>query len=88
MNTYKWTCKGCETPNIFNHDPDEEGQVALSCVKCGTPGVFEPKERVVLHYERGEPFPTGLDYCSTSVYPGQLMDSSYSIPSRPWHRDG
>ena len=76
MNTYKWTCKACETPNIFIHDPDVEGQVALNCKQCGAAGQFE-KGTVSLHYEKGEPFPNGLmSTCSTS-----LMSSDTFIPN-------
>ena len=68
MNTYEWICKACDTPNALVHDPDDEKQIALSCLKCGSPGLFEPKTKTILHYEKGEPFPTGRTaVCSTGV---------------------
>ena len=48
MNTYKWTCKACETPNVLVHNPLSQAQVALNCLKCGHPGVFEPLRMAVV----------------------------------------
>lgn len=86
MNTYKWVCKGCDSPNILVHDPETPGQMSLNCDNCGTAGTFEPKDKTVtLHYEKGEPFPTGLriDTCSTAFYHTnpQVLDSSKELVS-------
>ena len=72
MKTYKWTCLGCETPNVFVHNQEKEGQVALSCMKCGTPGKFE-KETVLQQYNRRG----NWDVCSTEVM--GVLDSATFI---------
>jgi hypothetical protein len=72
MNTYKWVCKGCETPNIFVHDPEEPGQVALNCKQCGSAGeLVEEEERIVVRQ-------VGYaDYASTEAY-----NPHYGSPDR------
>jgi hypothetical protein len=69
VNSYKWTCLACKTPNIFVHDDSKEGQVYLSCVQCGEPGVFQPEDptRIVMQ----PAYPS----ISTDAH---LMDSSMS----------
>lgn len=65
MRTYKWTCLACKSPNILVHDESKVGQIALNCDNCGEAGQFEARDGKVLHYEKGEPFPTG--WASTSM---------------------
>ena len=74
MNSYQWTCPACQTPNALFVDNTTPGQVALNCKQCGEPGLFEKDTGSVLHYELGEPFPTGMSTCSTS-----LMSSETSL---------
>ena len=73
MNTYKWTCLACSTPNILVHDTSKEGQVHLSCQQCGEPGVFEPHAQVVRMSQHDI-----MAVCSTSMQDA-LIDSAQSI---------
>ena len=89
MNTYRWTCLACKTPNILAHDETIEGQVGLNCTQCGEPGVFEPDDMRI----RVSPgFPGAyVDVISTNM--PAMMDSAqgidYASPKRiakiPYH---
>lgn len=83
MNTYRWTCLACKSPNVLVHDESKEGQIALNCKQCGEPGVFEPEEQRI----RMSPgFPeayTHVNTCSTEHYnPVQPIEIDYADPSR------
>ena len=74
MNSYKWTCKGCETPNVFVHDPEEPGQISLSCNKCGTPGILVKEDERVVVRQVGY-----VDTCSTDFFPNTALLSSSEV---------
>lgn len=65
MKTYKWTCIGCDSPNIVCHDANKEGQIALNCHNCGTPGKFPERKENVVDYSD----PVATSYASIgSIY--------------------
>lgn len=70
MNTYRWTCLACKSPNVLVHDESKEGHIALNCKQCGEPGVFEPEGKTVLM--QGYP-----GYASTEM--SAVVDSAVSI---------
>ena len=76
MNTYKWTCKGCETPNVLVHDFEKAEQIALNCLKCGTPGLFEPVSQTVIM--QGYQPADVIDTASTQMQLS-MIDSAQSI---------
>ena len=77
MNTYKWTCLACKTPNLLVHDETKEGHFALNCKQCGEPGVFEPEEQRI-RMSPGFPH-TYVDVISTDMT--TVLDSAHHLAS-------
>ena len=76
MNTYRWTCLACKSPNVLVHDESKEGQIALNCKQCGEPGVFEPEEqRIRMSPGYPEAYTPVISTCSTDM----MIDSARSI---------
>ena len=77
MNTVKWTCKSCEVPNIFVYDNEKGGQHALTCIKCGGQGHFDPvKETVLMRYAKNDIMSTcSTAMCDSNMYMPVFRDS-------------
>ena len=75
MNTYKWTCLACKTPNVLVHDETKEGHFGLNCTQCGEPGVFESEE---MRIRMSPGFPEAfIDVHSTNMT--AVLDSTVAI---------
>lgn len=72
----RWLCLYCGTPNV--KQVDQEEQYSLTCIECGAPAspIQVEKDTPVLHYEKGEPFPTGF----ASTHMSDVMSTETYVP--------